>query len=81
MHVEKQIYIAYDSTNMNSAAGNLELAEYGHAKDRDGLPQVNLSIGYNHTLFSVENFDDNAIGRLFKEIKVKDIDLFIDAGK
>lgn len=49
MHVEKQIYIAYDSTNMNSAAGNLELAEYGHAKDRDGLPQVNLSIGYNQT--------------------------------
>ena len=49
MHVEKQIYIAYDSTNMNSAAGNLELAEYGHAKDRDELPQVNLSIGYNQT--------------------------------
>lgn len=49
MHVEKQIYIAYDSANMNSAAGNLELAEYGHAKDRDELPQVNLSIGYNQT--------------------------------
>ena len=49
MHVEKQIYVAYDSTNMNSAAGNLELAEYGHAKDRDELPQVNLSIGYNQT--------------------------------
>lgn len=49
MHAEKQIYIAYDSTNMNSAAGNLELAEYGHAKDRDELPQVNLSIGYNQT--------------------------------
>ena len=49
MHVEKQIYIAYDSTNMNSAAGNLELAEYGHAKYRDELPQVNLSIGYNQT--------------------------------
>lgn len=49
MHVEKQIYVAYDPTNMNSAAGNLELAEYGHAKDRDELPQVNLSIGYNQT--------------------------------
>lgn len=49
MHVDKEIYIAYDSTNMNSVAGNLELAEYGHAKDNEDLPQVNLSIGYNQT--------------------------------
>lgn len=47
LHIEKKIYVAYDSTNMNSAAGNLELAEYGHAKDDDELPQVNVSIGYD----------------------------------
>ena len=49
MHIDKKIYISYDSTNMNTTAGNLELAEYGHAKDNDDLPQVNLSIGYNQT--------------------------------
>ncbi len=49
IHANKDIYVAYDSTNMNSVAGNLELAEYGHAKDNDDLPQVNLSLGYDQT--------------------------------
>lgn len=44
---DKKIYIAYDSTNMNSVASNIELAEYGHAKDNPELPQVNVSIGYD----------------------------------
>lgn len=47
IHSSKNIYIAYDSTNMNTVAGNLELSEYGHAKDDDSLPQINLSLGYN----------------------------------
>ena len=47
MHLDKGIYISYDSTNMNSVAGNLELAEHGHAKDNAELPQVNLSLGYD----------------------------------
>ena len=38
-----------DSTNMNTQAGYLELAEYGHAKDYKALPQVNVSIGYHQT--------------------------------
>ena len=46
---DKDIYISYDSTNMNCVAGNLELAEYGHAKDNPDLPQVNMSLGYNQT--------------------------------
>lgn len=49
MHTDKDIYISYDSTNMNCVAGNLELAEYGHAKDNPDLPQVNMSLGYNQT--------------------------------
>lgn len=49
MNAHKDIYIAYDSTNMNCTAGNLDLAEYGHAKDNPDLPQVNLSLGYNQT--------------------------------
>ncbi len=43
---DRMLYLAYDSTNMNSVAGNIELAEYGHAKDNADLPQVNVSIGY-----------------------------------
>lgn len=49
MQADKDIYISYDSTNMNCVAGNLELAEYGHAKDNPDLPQVNMSLGYNQT--------------------------------
>lgn len=49
VHAQKDIYISYDSMNMNCVAGNLELAEYGHAKDNEELPQVNVSLGYNQT--------------------------------
>lgn len=42
------IYISYDSTNMNTAADGVEMAEYGHAKDDDELPQVNISYAVNH---------------------------------
>ena len=49
VHAQKDIYISYDSTNMNCVAGNLELVEYGHAKDNEELPQVNVSLGYNQT--------------------------------
>ena len=49
MHSNKDIYVSYDSTNMNSTSGTLELAEYGHAKDNDNLPQVNLSLGYDQS--------------------------------
>ena len=49
IYAKKDIYVSYDSTNMNSVAGNLELVEYGHAKDNSDLPQVNVSLGYNQT--------------------------------
>ena len=49
IYAKKDIYISYDSTNMNSVAGNLELVEYGHAKDNSDLPQINVSLGYNQT--------------------------------
>lgn len=39
----KRVYISYDSTNMNTASKGIELAEYGHPKIDEGLPQVNLS--------------------------------------
>lgn len=49
MQKSENIYIAYDSSNMNTVAGSLTLAEYGHAKDNPDLPQINLSVGYNQT--------------------------------
>lgn len=40
---DKKIYINYDSTNMNTTALNIELAEFGYSKDNDDEPVVNLS--------------------------------------
>lgn len=45
-HREK-IYISYDSTNKNSQAGDVEIVEYGHAKEDKGLPIYNYSIAYD----------------------------------
>ena len=44
-----QIYVSYDSTNKNCQAGDIDLAEYGHAKDDKNYPVINYSIGYDHT--------------------------------
>lgn len=43
----ENIYIGYDSTNINTAAKGISMAEFGHAKDNDELPQVNLSYVIN----------------------------------
>ena len=45
-HKDK-IYISYDSTNKNCQAGDIDLAEFGHAKDDKGLPIINYSIAYD----------------------------------
>ena len=44
-----KIYISYDSTNKNSQAGELEILEYGKAKDDKGLPIFGYSIAYDRT--------------------------------
>lgn len=46
---DKPIYISYDSTNKNCQAGDVDLAEYGHAKDDKNTPVINVSIAYDHT--------------------------------
>ena len=46
---EEQIYVSYDSTNKNCQAGDIDLAEYGHAKEDRNEPIINYSIGYDHT--------------------------------
>lgn len=45
----QRIYISYDSTNKNSQAGDLDFVEFGHAKDDQGLPIVNVSLAFDKT--------------------------------
>ncbi len=45
-HREK-IYISYDSTNKHCQAGDVEIAEYGHEKDKQKKPIYNHSIAYD----------------------------------
>ena len=49
MDHRKKIYISYDSTNKNSQAGDLEIVEFGHPKDNQGLPVFGYSIAYDST--------------------------------
>ena len=46
---KQRIYISYDSSNKNSQAGDLELVEFGKAKDDKGLPIFNVSVVFNKT--------------------------------
>lgn len=43
------VYISYDSTNINTTAEGIEMAEYGHAKDDNDIPIVNFGAGYDQT--------------------------------
>lgn len=43
----EDIYIGYDSTNINTSVDGVSMAEFGHAKDNDDLPQINLSYAIN----------------------------------
>lgn len=45
-HREK-IYISYDSTNKSCQAGDVEIAEYGYAKDGKDYPLFNYSVAYD----------------------------------
>lgn len=47
-HREK-IYISYDSTNKHCQAGDIEIAEFGHEKDRQNKPIYNYSIAYDRS--------------------------------
>ena len=43
----ERIYISYDSRNKNCQAGEIELAEFGHAKADIGSAIINYSVGYD----------------------------------
>jgi len=41
------VYVSYDSTNINTTAKGIEMAEYGHAKEDEDMPVVNYSAAYD----------------------------------
>ena len=43
----EKIYISYDSTNKHCQAGDIEIAEPGHEKDKQNKPIFNFSIAYD----------------------------------
>ena len=45
-HREK-IYISYDATNKNCQAGDVDFAEFGHAKDDESKPVINYAVAYD----------------------------------
>ena len=46
---KQQIYISYDSTNKNCQAGDIDIVEFGKAKDEKGLPVFNVSLVFDKT--------------------------------
>ncbi|MFQ7290357.1 MAG: transposase [Lacrimispora saccharolytica] len=46
---KQRIYISYDSSNKNCNAGDIDLIEYGKAKDNKGIPIFNLAIAFDKT--------------------------------
>ena len=45
----QRIYISYDSSNKNCQAGDIDIVEYGKAKDDKGLPVFNIAIVFDKT--------------------------------
>lgn len=43
----QRVYLSYDSTNKNCDAGDIDIAEFGKAKDNKGVPIFNLAIAFD----------------------------------
>ena len=44
---KQRIYVSYDSTNKNCQAGDIDLVEFGKAKDDKGVPVFNVSVAFD----------------------------------
>lgn len=86
-----KLYISYDSTNMNTNSIGIELAEIGHAKVDEDLPQVNLSYAINqkeslplfYELYPGSNIDNSQLKHMvnrLKEYGYKDLGVILDRG-
>ncbi len=88
---KQRLYISYDSTNKNCQAGDIDIVEFGKAKDDKGLPIFNLSLAFDKT-HQVPLFYEEYPGSIndvsqftFMVDKVieygyKRLDLFLDRG-
>ncbi len=45
----QRIYISYDGSNKNSQAGDIDIVEFGKAKDDKGLPIFNIALAFDKT--------------------------------
>lgn len=70
MDKKSSIYISYDSTNKNTQAGDLEIAEYGHAKDDKGLPIFNFAVAYDQSN-SIPLFYENYPGSIVDSAQLR----------
>ena len=69
------IYVGYDSTNFNTNAYGIELADYGHPKVDEGLPQYNLAYAVNQkdsTPLFYELYDGSVIDNTELEIMLEE---------
>lgn len=71
------IYISYDSTNKNSQAGELEIVEFGHAKDDEDKPIFNWAIAHDMTN-SVPLFYEEYLGSI---VDVSQLSFMIERAK
>ena len=86
-----RIYISYDSSNMNTSSVGIQLAEYGHPKVDENLPQVNLSLAINqeetlplfYELYPGSNIDNSQLKHMvdrLSEYGYRDIGVILDRG-
>lgn len=69
------IYIGYDSTNFNTNAHGIELADYGHPKVDEGLPQYNLAYAVKQsdsTPLFYELYDGSVIDNTELEVMLEE---------
>ena len=69
------VYIGYDSTNFNTHAQGIELADYGHSKVDEGLPQYNLAYAVNQedsTPLFYELYDGSVIDNTELEFMIEE---------
>jgi transposase len=45
----EQEYLAYDVTSISTGASGISIAEYGHNRDGDNMPQINLGMYYGES--------------------------------
>lgn len=88
---QDKLYISFDSTNMNTNSLGINLAEYGHPKQDEDLPQVNLSLAINqkeslplfYDLYPGSNIDNTELKYMVERLNeygYKDLGVILDRG-